>query len=151
MEKIVAAGGEMPGDVKNTKVRRMRFRTWLYLISAAVLLGGLVGSLLVYRAAANEETAVSSYEVIGGFVYPGGGAYNKRYVHDLQVYGGNAALLADRFTRWFNGLWRGTSLAYTVAVISLVLSFVAFIAARNVPIRSPQSGSPGKDHRDERA
>ncbi len=140
----------MTGEEKNRTSRTTRLRTWLYLCSAVILLAGAVSSILIYRAAVNDEAADSSYEVIGGFVYPGGGAYNKRYVHDLQVYGGNAAMLADRFTRWFNGLWHGTSLAYTVAVISLVLSFGVFIIANNVSSRSTNDVLHG-DSRDERA
>jgi hypothetical protein len=122
--------------MKNTNHKTTRLRTWLYLTSAVILLTGLISSVLIYRAAANDASEGSSYEVIGGFVYPGGGAYNKRYVHDLQVYGGNAALLADRFTRWFGGLWQGTSLAYTVAVISFLVSFGILVAANNVSARS---------------
>jgi hypothetical protein len=135
----------MTEEEKNRKTKTMRLRTWLYLCSAVILLAGLVSSILIYRAAVNDEAADSSYEVIGGFVYPGGGAYNKRYIHDLQVYGGNAAMLADRFTRWFFGLWHGTSLAYTVAVIALLVSFGVFVTANNVSVRS-QSDGPGSDN-----
>ncbi len=122
----------MAEEEKDRKSGTTRLRTWLYFTSAAILAAGIVSSILIYLVAANDDTADSDYEVIGGFVYPGGGAYNKKYIHDLQVYGGNAAMLADRFTRWFNGLWHGTSLAYTVAVITLLVSFIVFVAARNV-------------------
>ena len=122
--------------MEKTDLKAMRLRTWLYRTSAVMLLAGLLSSVLIYRAAVNDASGDSSYEVIGGFVYPGGGIYNKRYIHDLQVYGGNAAMLADRFTRWFFGLWQGTSLAYTVAVISLLVSFGIFVAANNVLVRS---------------
>lgn len=45
--------------------------------------------------------------------------YSKAYVHELRVYGGRAAVYADDFNRWFEGLWQGRSLAYTVAVLSI--------------------------------
>jgi hypothetical protein len=134
--------------MKNTNLKTTRLRTWLYLTSAVILLTGLVSSVLIYRAAVNDASEGSNYEIIGGFMYPGGGTYNKRYVHDLQVYGGNAALLADRFTRWFGGLWQGTSLAYTVAVISFLVSFGIFVAANNVSARSKADVLHG-DSRDE--
>ncbi len=121
--------------MKKTDLKTVRLRTWLYLASAVILLTGLASSVLIYRAAVNDASESSGYEIIGGFMYPSGGAYNKRYVHDLQVYGGNAALLADRFTRWFGGLWQGTSLAYTVAVISFLVSFGIFVAANVVSAR----------------
>ena len=106
-------------------------RTYLYLTSAAILLAGVVSAALVYRAALDETTGEAGYEVVGGFIYPGADEYSKKYVHDLQLYGGQASVLADRFMRWFFGLWQGTSLAYTIACIAAFLSFVIFVAARN--------------------
>ena len=112
-----------------------RLRTYLYITSAAILLVGLVSAVLIYWAAVNQSSDDSGYEIVGGFMYPGGGAYNKKYVHELQVYGGNAAMLADRFMRWFAGLWHGTSLAYIVAGSAFLLSFVVYVVANNVPAR----------------
>ncbi len=133
----------MTEELSDRDMNTRRLRKWLYLTSAAVLIIGVVSSVLIYVAAANEEAADSGYDVIGGFVYPGGGAYNKKYIHDLQVYGGNAAMLADRFNRWFFGLWHGTTLAYTVAVIAVFLALVLFILGRNA--QHLQSDAQGKD------
>ena len=138
----------MENETNNTKLNNTRLRTRLYLASSAVLLAGIVSAVLIYVAAMNDSTGDSGYEVIGGFVYPAGGGYTKKYVHDLQLYGGKAAMLGDQFTRWFSGLWHGTSLSYTVAVIAFLLSFVVFVAANNVPARST---SDGEDNRDKSA
>lgn len=119
----------MNGNIRNP-------RTLLYLISAVVLLGGLAGAALLYRAAPDDADDASGYEVVGGFVYPGAAEHSKKYEHELQLYGGKAAVLADDFMRWFAGLWRGKSLAYSVACIAAVVSFVLFVAARNAPSRS---------------
>ncbi len=115
------------------KIKSMRLRKFLYLSSAVILLVGLSSSIVIYRATMNDSTTDSSYEFIGGFVYPGEGGYTKKYVHDLQLYGGNAAVLADEFMRWFAGLWQGESLAYTVGFITVALSFVLFLIARSTP------------------
>jgi hypothetical protein len=112
------------------KIKSMRLQKILYLSSAIILLIGLSNSIMIYRTAMNDSTSDSSYEFIGGFVYPGEGGYTKKYVHDLQLYGGNAAVLADEFMRWFYGLWRGESLAYTVGFITVALSLVLFLIAR---------------------
>src|SRR5512143_2473031 len=117
------------------KLKIMRLRTCLYLTSAVILLIGLISSVLIYRAAMNDSTSDLSYETVGGFVYPGAGGYTKKYVHDLQLYGGNAAVLADEFTRWFAGLWHGKSLSFIVAGIAFLLSFGVFIVGNNVPAR----------------
>jgi hypothetical protein len=132
----------------NMKLKIMRLRTCLYLTSAAILLVGLSSSVLIYRAAINDSTSDSSYEIVGGYVYPGGGGYTKKYVHDLQLYGGNAAVLADEFMRWLTGLWHGKSLSFVVAGIAFILSLGVFIAARNVPHCS-QSDVRREDNRDE--
>lgn len=121
------------------KRERTRLRKILYLVSAAVLLAGSVSAVLIYWSAANDA-GDSGYEVVGGFVYPGGGAYDKKYMHDLQLYGGKAAILADEFIRWFNGLWHGTSLAYTVAVITFLTSLIIFIVAKNLHLLEEKEG-----------
>jgi hypothetical protein len=48
----------------------------------------------------------------------------KKYVHDLQVYGGTANVLAAQFTDWFVSLWQGKQLALTVAVLTVITVFV---------------------------
>lgn len=122
-------------------------RKYLYILSALVLLVGLAGAALIYRAALNDSADETGYQVIGGFIYPGPAENSKRYVHDLQLYGGNSAVLADGLMRWFFGLWHGTSLAFTVACIALFLSFAVFVAANNVPpgLSSPPSATGGRD------
>lgn len=115
------------------KWKKTNLRRGLYILSALILLAGAAGALLIYRSAVNDASGGAGYEVIGGYIYPGPAENSKRYIHDLQLYGGNAAVLADGFMRWFNGLWHGTSLAFTVACIALFLSFVVFVVANNVP------------------
>jgi hypothetical protein len=138
----------MATEKHNLKRKTRRLQTFLYLTSAVILLVGLVSAVLIYRAAMNDSNGDSSYEIVGGFVYPGGGGYTKKYVHDLQLYGGNAAILADEFMRWVAGLWHGKSLSYTVAVIAFLLSFGFFIAANNATSRS-KSDAHREGSRDE--
>ncbi len=116
-------------------------RTWLRLISFAILVIGAVSAVAIYWSATNAPED-SAYEILGGNVYPGGG-YDKKYVHDLQLYGGSAAVLSDQFMRWFNGLWHGTQLAYTVASISVLVAFVMFVVANNVSNRTGSDLPPG--------
>ena len=47
---------------------------------------------------------------------------SKKYIHDLQVYGGTANVLAAEFREWLAGLWYGKNLAYTIAVLTLMLA-----------------------------
>jgi hypothetical protein len=117
------------------KWKNINLRKGLYILSALILLAGAAGAALIYWAAMNDSPSDGGYEVIGGYIYPGPSENSKRYIHDLQLYGGNAAVLADGFMRWFGGLWHGTALAYTVACISILISFVVFVTANNVPSR----------------
>ena len=98
-------------------------QTRLYLIAAIILLGGLGSAILIYLAAANVPDSVPVYDPES----------SKMYIHDLELYGGKANLLASEFMHWFIGLWQGKSLAFTVAFIAICLSFGFFFVARHVP------------------
>ncbi len=98
-------------------------RNGLYLISAAILVLGLLSAASVYlrAGAVQDNTLLNEYE------------YSKRYQHDLELYGGKANIVATEITNWFIGLWRGKRLAYTIACITVLVSYGFFIAARHVP------------------
>ena len=40
-------------------------------------------------------------------------------------------MLADEFSRWFEGLWQGKSLAITVACITLAIAAALAVVAKN--------------------
>ena len=103
-------------------------KTWnrrkrLYLLTVVVLLAGLGSSIFIYMAAGNYSESV--------------------LVHDLELYGGKANVLADEFISWFTGLWHGKSLALTVASITVLVSFVFFVAAGHLPT-DPESDARHK-------
>jgi len=110
-------------------------QTYLNLISVMILLVGLGSAVLIYRTAENDSNSVLGYEIIGGQAYPIMPEDSKMYLRDLQLYSGKAGVLADEFRRWFVGLWYGKSLAFTVAYITLFVSFVVFYAANHLPSR----------------
>lgn len=123
------------------KLKDIGLQTSLYVISACILLAGLSSAVLIYQSAMNDSDSELGYEVVGGTIYPGRGEYSKKYVHDLQVFGGTSAVLADEFMRWWSGLWQGKTLAFTVACIAIILSFCVFVAANNVPPRIRSDGN----------
>ncbi len=96
-------------------------QTRLYLISAVILLVGLCSALLIYLTAENDSDNVLDFE------------NSKIYLHDMELYGGKANVLAYELRNWFVGLWHGTSLAYTIACITIVISFGIFFVARHLP------------------
>jgi len=96
-------------------------RTLLYLISAIILLVGLTGALSIYLSSGRPPDSV-----------PLPGLENsKAYLREVEVYGGTANVLATEFMQWFDGLWHGQELAYTIACIAILISFCfAFVANR---------------------
>src|SRR5208283_155297 len=120
---------------------------FLTFISAIILLVGLGSAIYIYQTAEDDLSGVLGYEIVGGSVYPVMPQDSKMYRHDLELYGGKAAVLADEFSRWISGLWHGKSLAYTVAFITLVISFGFFFAANHLPSRL-KSDVPNNNTRD---
>jgi hypothetical protein len=122
-------------------------RILINLISVIILLVGLGMAIYIYQSADMDASGVLGYQIIGGTVYPIMPENTKIYRHDLEVYGGKAAVLADEFRRWFIGLWHGKSLAFTIAVITIFISFVGFFTARHLPSRS-ESDAGAENNRD---
>jgi len=121
---------------------KTNLQTRLYLISAIILLLGLSSSIWIYVTNENTSANILGYEIVGGDAYLITPENSKMYVHDLKLIGGNTAVLADEFSRWFIGLWHGTSLAFTVACITIFISFGFFFFAKTSP---PESESDGHD------
>ena len=101
------------------------------LISVIILLVGLGSAVYIYQTAEDDLSSALGYEVVGGSAYPIMPQDSKMYRHDLELYGGKANVLANELTNWFAGLWHGTSLAFTVACITIViaLGFLFFASA----------------------
>jgi hypothetical protein len=108
----------------------------LNIISVIILLVGLGGAVLIYQRAVNDSTGVLGYEEGGGSVYPVRPEDSKMFLRDLELYGGKANVLAYQLRRWFVGLWHGKSLAFTVACITIIVSYGFFYAAGHLPSRS---------------
>jgi len=99
-------------------------RSLLYLISAIILLVGVTGALSIYLSSGGPSDSV-----------PMPGLENsKAYLREVEVYGGTANVLATEFMQWFDGLWHGQQLAYTIACMAIFISFCfAFVAYRLPP------------------
>ena len=118
------------------KCKTADLRICLNLISVIILLVGLGSAIFIYQTADDDSSGALGYQIIGGTIYPIMPENTKIYKHDLEVYGGKAAVLADEFRRWFIGLWHGKSLAFTITCITILVSFAGFFTARHLPSRS---------------
>jgi len=85
----------------------------------AILAAGFVAAVVIWVVAGPDPEDAPGYDPM----------QNKMYLHDLELYGGKANLLAAEFREWFVGLWQGRSLAFTVAVLTvLVVLTLRFLA-----------------------
>ena len=87
-------------------------------VTRILLAVGLTTALVAYIVARQRPENPLGYDPL----------QTKQYRHDLEVYGGTANVLAAEFREWFAGLWYGTNLAYTIAVLTLLLVFVVRFA-----------------------
>jgi len=107
------------------------------LVSRAILAVGFASAVLIYFV--NAESP-AGYELED----------SKQYLRDMEVYGGKANVLATQLRHWFSGLWHGRSLAFTVAVISVLLALAyRFLATPLPPAVDGNAGrereGPGRD------
>ena len=87
--------------------------------AAAILVVGLVSAVWIYLAAAPSTADTLGYDP----------AQSKQYLRAMELYGGKANVLAAELRQWFDSLWHGTRLAYTVACATVLLAGVFWFAA----------------------
>lgn len=94
-----------------------------------MLLVGMIVSSLIYQQAAKLDEEIPEYA--DGSVYIADPADSKMYRHELERFGGKAALLADDLNRWLSSLWAGRRLATLVGLFSVVVALLLFRAGKN--------------------
>jgi len=91
----------------------------LFAACVLVLVAGLACATWIYRTADDGPDLSGAYQIIvvDGVPTPIAANQSKAYMRDLQRYGGKMAVIMDDFTRWWDGLWHGRSLAlYFIAL-----------------------------------
>lgn len=95
-------------------------RRQLNLAALAVLAAGLAIALLV-RALSDDAPAPSaSYVITGDETHAVPAHASKRYVSQLERFGGKAAVLFDEWIDWMASLLHGRRLAWTIGVLSVL-------------------------------
>lgn len=89
----------------------------------AILIIGFATAIVIFLTAQPPSENPLGYDPLD----------TKKYLHDLEVYGGKANLLAVEFREWFDSLWHGKQLAFTVAVITVITVLVFRFLARPLP------------------
>ncbi len=100
----------------------------------AVLIVGLIGAALIFYKSSADR--LQEYPDRAGQVLPSPDN-SKQYLRQMELYGGTANVLAYKFRTWFIGLWRGTTLAYTIIFLTLLVSSGLFYVASCLPRDKP--------------
>jgi hypothetical protein len=66
---------------------------------------------------------------------------SKRYLRDLEMYGGKINVVATEIRLWFAGLWEGGQLGTTVGWLSLLLAAGFWFTAQRLPVEAEPPGS----------
>ena len=98
----------------------------------AILVLGFAAAVVIYLTAQPPPANPLGYDPLD----------TKRYLHDLEVYGGKANVIAAEFRDWFDSLWHGRRLAFTVAALAMIAAFAFKFFATPLP---PDPVAPGGD------
>jgi hypothetical protein len=104
-------------------------------VTAAILIVGLAAAFVIYLTA---QTAAANPL--------GDPEDSKKYLRDMEVYGGTANLLATQIRVWFDGLWHGERLAYTIATFTLLSAGAYWFAVTRLRLE-PDDDPAGRESR----
>jgi hypothetical protein len=103
------------GSTLETRLARLR------LITGGLLAVGLGAALSIYLSAVPSGANPLGFEPED----------SKRYLRDIEVYGGKVNLVAAQLRGAWNGLWHGRNLAFTVGGLTIFLALAFwFIGSR---------------------
>ncbi len=95
----------------------------LRIIAIVILVVGLGSAISIYLTAGPTPFDPSEYDRFT----------SKKYVRELERFGGKFAVLSAEFSQWLGGLWHGKSLAITVGILSLSLALLLWFVS--TPLR----------------
>jgi hypothetical protein len=104
-----------------------------YIITVVILSVGFSSAATIYLTAGEAP-----YDPFAEF------EKSKKFAYELERMGGKAALVANDFNRWFAGLWQGESLAYSIAVITIIIAAVYYFIATSLEAEA-RSRNRGND------
>jgi hypothetical protein len=110
-------------SLKANHIRRpLNFNPSLFrLISYVIFSVGILISVVIYLTAGPPMQNPLGYEPLD----------TKKYLRELELYGGKSNIMATEFREWFVGLWQGKNLSYTIACITVIISIILwFIGSR---------------------
>ncbi len=102
------------------------------LVASGVLAAGWAAAVAIYATA---EPVLQDPDIQEAQL-------SKSYQHQMELFGGKAAVAGAQFDDWLASLWHGQRLAYTVAVLTALVALACW-ALCVAPPRSP-AGEPDR-------
>jgi hypothetical protein len=103
---------------------------WLRWLSYAIFTLGLGSAVLIYVTASPPPQYPLGYDPFA----------SKKYLRELELYGGKINILAVECRQWFDRLWQGQNLSYTIAFLTVILSYIFwFIGSHSALNGDPHS------------
>jgi hypothetical protein len=91
-------------------------QTRVKLLASFILLAGVASSFFIYQ---NAQNIPPGYDL----------AVSRKYLSNLELYGGMINVLLTDLMEWFCGLWQGKDLAFTIAYLTAIVSAGLFFIA----------------------
>jgi len=114
-----------------TKWKQLTRSTRCCLVTGGIVVVGWSIALALYLAAAIVPEDDEVYEM----------EHSKAYLRKIEEMGGQAGVLTAQLNDWIAGLWRGRSLAYTIACLTTIVALFYYLLQHHVqPRDTPPSG-----------
>ncbi len=108
----------------------------LRLLSYVIFTLGIGMAIFLYMTASPTPQSPLGYDPFA----------SKKYLRELELYGGKINILAVQLRQWLAGLWRGKSLAYTIAFFTIIVSsllwFIGYYSASPLETRAEKPPAP---------
>ena len=107
----------------------------IFYAGVVILVAGLIGAALIYWLTADSAVKKTEIEY----------ANPRAYEFQIERLGGKATVYVVRFNEWFTGLWQGRQLAFTVAVLALVIALICFRLSKRLAEAVPSDRRQGSE------
>ena len=101
-------------------------------VTRAILVLGFAAAVVIYLTAQPPPDNPLGYDPMD----------TKKYLNDLELYGGKANVIAAQFRDWFDSLWHGKQLAFTLIVLTVIIAGAFKFFATPLPPDPDQSTLP---------
>ena len=125
----------LPLDMPAADEAGLPLHARIFYAGVFILVAGLIGAALIYWFTADGAAKKTEIE----FANP------RAYEFQIERLGGKATVYVVRFNEWFSGLWQGRQLAFTVAVLALVIALICFWFSKRLAEALPAERDGGDE------